>query len=72
LIDIRNMGRHSSSHKLKLKRGLWSPEEDEKLARYVTEHGHGCWSAVPKLAGMSSTAPPTGTSMLALASGFVL
>ncbi|KAG0558068.1 hypothetical protein KC19_10G002100 [Ceratodon purpureus] len=46
------MGRLSSSHKQKLKRGLWSPEEDEKLVRYVTEHGHGCWSAVPKLAGL--------------------
>jgi myb proto-oncogene protein len=45
------MGRHSCSHKQKLKKGLWSPEEDEKLVRYITKHGHGCWSAVPKEAG---------------------
>lgn len=45
------MGRHSCCHKQKLKKGLWSPEEDEKLVRYVTKHGHGCWSVVPKQAG---------------------
>jgi myb proto-oncogene protein len=45
------MGRHSCCHKQKLKKGLWSPEEDEKLVRYITKHGHGCWSAVPKQAG---------------------
>ncbi|KAG0565789.1 hypothetical protein KC19_7G015000 [Ceratodon purpureus] len=46
------MGRHSCCHKQKLKKGLWSPEEDEKLVRYITKHGHGCWSAVPKQAGL--------------------
>jgi hypothetical protein len=45
------MGRHSCCHKQKLKKGLWSPEEDEKLVRYITKCGHGCWSAVPKQAG---------------------
>ncbi|KAJ3670239.1 hypothetical protein LUZ60_010563 [Juncus effusus] len=45
------MGHHCCS-KQKVKRGLWSPEEDEKLAKYITIHGHGCWSAVPKLAGL--------------------
>ena len=49
--NIFIMGRHSCSHKQKLKKGLWSPEEDEKLVRYITKHGHGCWSAVPKEAG---------------------
>jgi myb proto-oncogene protein len=34
-----------------VKRGLWSPEEDEKLIKYITTYGHGCWSSVPKLAG---------------------
>jgi hypothetical protein len=34
-----------------LKKGLWSPEEDEKLVRYINKCGHGCWSAVPKQAG---------------------
>lgn len=46
------MGKHSCCYKQKLKRGLWSPEEDEKLFRYITEHGHGCWSSVPKQAGL--------------------
>ncbi|CAK9228557.1 unnamed protein product [Sphagnum troendelagicum] len=46
------MGRHSCCHKQKLKKGLWSPEEDEKLVRYITKCGHGCWSAVPKQAGL--------------------
>ncbi|KAJ4745583.1 Transcription factor MYB86 [Rhynchospora pubera] len=45
------MGHHCCS-KQKVKRGLWSPEEDDKLVKYITTHGHGCWSAVPKLAGL--------------------
>nr|GMD11722.1 myb-related protein 330-like [Ipomoea batatas] len=45
------MGHHCCS-KQKVKRGLWSPEEDEKLIQHITSHGHGCWSAVPKLAGL--------------------
>ncbi|CAJ1977899.1 unnamed protein product [Sphenostylis stenocarpa] len=46
------MGRHSCCYKQKLRKGLWSPEEDEKLQNYITKHGHGCWSSVPKLAGL--------------------
>nr|QCH41122.1 MYB transcription factor 10 [Dimocarpus longan] len=46
------MGRHSCCYKQKLRKGLWSPEEDEKLHNYITKHGHGCWSSVPKLAGL--------------------
>ncbi|MBA0774815.1 hypothetical protein Gotri_009996 [Gossypium trilobum] len=45
-------GHHSCCNKQKVKRGLWSPEEDEKLINYVTTYGHGCWSSVPKLAGL--------------------
>lgn len=45
------MGRHSCCYKQKLRKGLWSPEEDDKLLNYITKHGHGCWSSVPKLAG---------------------
>jgi len=45
------MGHHSCCNKQKVKRGLWSPEEDEKLINYITTYGHGCWSSVPKLAG---------------------
>ncbi|KAG6588574.1 Transcription factor MYB61, partial [Cucurbita argyrosperma subsp. argyrosperma] len=46
------MGRHSCCYKQKLRKGLWSPDEDEKLLNYITNHGHGCWSSVPKLAGL--------------------
>ncbi|CAN7089686.1 hypothetical protein BRARA_I00496 [Brassica rapa] len=46
------MGRHSCCYKQKLRKGLWSPEEDEKLLNYISRHGHGCWSSVPKLAGL--------------------
>ncbi|KAK4768393.1 hypothetical protein SAY87_003534 [Trapa incisa] len=46
------MGRHSCCHKQKLRKGLWSPEEDEKLFNHITKYGHGCWSSVPKLAGL--------------------
>ncbi|KAG6532715.1 myb-related protein Zm38-like [Zingiber officinale] len=45
------MGHHCCS-KQKIKRGLWSPEEDEKLFNYITTHGHACWSTVPKEAGL--------------------
>jgi hypothetical protein len=54
------MGHHCCS-KQKVKRGLWSPEEDEKLVKYITAHGHSCWSAVPKHAG---TARPSVCSSL--------
>lgn len=45
------MGHHSCCNQQKVKRGLWSPEEDEKLIRYITTHGYGCWSEVPEKAG---------------------
>ena len=37
--------------KPKHRKGLWSPEEDNKLRNYILKHGHGCWSAVPIKAG---------------------
>ncbi|XP_010546780.1 PREDICTED: transcription factor MYB86 [Tarenaya hassleriana] len=46
------MGRHSCCYEQKLRKGLWSPEEDEKLLNHITRYGHGCWSSVPKLAGL--------------------
>ncbi|KAJ6853772.1 transcription factor MYB86-like [Iris pallida] len=46
------MGRHSCCYKQKLRKGLWSPEEDEKLLNHITMYGHGCWSSVPKQAGL--------------------
>ncbi|KAA8542259.1 hypothetical protein F0562_023605 [Nyssa sinensis] len=46
------MGRPSCCVKQKFRKGLWSPEEDEKLFNYITRFGVGCWSSVPKLAGL--------------------
>ncbi|KAK9049674.1 hypothetical protein SSX86_031356 [Deinandra increscens subsp. villosa] len=34
------------------KKGLWSPDEDQKLRDYVMNYGHGYWSAVPAKAGL--------------------
>ncbi|KAL8097932.1 uncharacterized protein LOC141687282 [Apium graveolens] len=46
------MGRHSCCAKQKLRKGLWSPDEDEKLFNHIAHFGVGCWSSVPKLAGL--------------------
>lgn len=35
----------------KMKRGVWSPEEDAKLIQYIKEHGHGTWRHLSKQAG---------------------
>uniref|UniRef100_A0A7N0VBE8 Uncharacterized protein n=1 Tax=Kalanchoe fedtschenkoi TaxID=63787 RepID=A0A7N0VBE8_KALFE len=41
------------SEKPKHRRGLWSPEEDEKLRNYILRHGgHGSWSSVPVEIGL--------------------
>ncbi|XP_076952742.1 uncharacterized protein LOC143626574 [Bidens hawaiensis] len=37
---------------MKHTRGLWSPDEDQKLRDYVMNYGHSCWSAVPINAGL--------------------
>ncbi|KAL8148266.1 transcription factor LAF1-like [Apium graveolens] len=38
--------------KAKHNKGLWSPEEDEKLRNYIMNHGHGSWSSLPINAGL--------------------
>ncbi|XP_071721840.1 uncharacterized protein [Rutidosis leptorrhynchoides] len=43
---------HNCCSKQKVKRGLWSPEEDEKLIRHINTHGFGSWSSIPKQAGL--------------------
>ena len=40
--------------KMNYRKGLWSPEEDQRLRDYILKHGLGCWSAVPAKAGKSS------------------
>ncbi|XP_039037219.1 transcription factor MYB106-like [Hibiscus syriacus] len=35
-----------------LKRGPWTPEEDQKLMAFVHKHGHGSWRFLPEKAGL--------------------
>ncbi|KAI3720675.1 hypothetical protein L2E82_31666 [Cichorium intybus] len=42
----------SENTMVKHKKGLWSPDEDQKLRHYVMNHGHACWSSVPIYAGL--------------------
>ncbi|PIN09803.1 Transcription factor, Myb superfamily [Handroanthus impetiginosus] len=46
------MGRAPCCDKKGLKKGPWTPEEDEKLVEYINKHGHGSWRSLPKLAGL--------------------
>uniref|UniRef100_A0A0D6QR11 Uncharacterized protein n=1 Tax=Araucaria cunninghamii TaxID=56994 RepID=A0A0D6QR11_ARACU len=43
---------HNCCSKRPVKRGLWSPEEDWKLIRYIHSHGAGCWPSLPDRAGL--------------------
>ncbi|KAJ1419662.1 SANT/Myb domain [Sesbania bispinosa] len=46
------MGRSPCCDKVGLKKGPWTPEEDQKLLAYIEEHGHGSWRALPSKAGL--------------------
>ncbi|XP_075510824.1 transcription factor MYB17-like [Primulina tabacum] len=46
------MGRAPCCDKKGLKKGPWTPEEDDKLVEYIKKHGHGSWRSLPKLAGI--------------------
>ncbi|GJV80312.1 transcription factor MYB39 [Tanacetum coccineum] len=46
------MGRSPCYDENNLKKGPWTPEEDQKLTDYINKHGHGSWRALPKLAGL--------------------
>ncbi|KAI3953848.1 hypothetical protein MKW98_017672 [Papaver atlanticum] len=46
------MGRSPCCEKLGLKKGPWTPEEDQKLLAYIEEYGHGSWRALPPKAGL--------------------
>ncbi|KAL9273124.1 Transcription factor MYB102-like protein, partial [Drosera capensis] len=46
------MGRAPCCDKTGLKRGPWTPEEDQKLVGYIQKHGHGNWRTLPKNAGL--------------------
>ncbi|XP_022769643.1 transcription factor MYB83-like [Durio zibethinus] len=48
-----NMGKvRVNNNKIKLRKGLWSPEEDEKLMKYMLTSGQGCWSNIARNAGL--------------------
>ncbi|KAE8660063.1 Myb-related protein Myb4 [Hibiscus syriacus] len=38
--------------KMGLKKGPWTPEEDQILISYIQKHGHDNWRALPKQAGL--------------------
>ncbi|KAK6125775.1 hypothetical protein DH2020_040482 [Rehmannia glutinosa] len=44
------MGRSPCCDESGLKKGPWTPEEDDKLIKFINKHGHGSWRALPKLA----------------------
>lgn len=47
-----DMGRAPCCEKQGLKKGPWTPDEDEKLVSYIQQHGHGSWRSLPKHAGL--------------------
>jgi hypothetical protein len=46
------MGRAPRCDEMGLKKGPWTPEEDQILISYINKHGHGNWRALPKQAGL--------------------
>jgi hypothetical protein len=46
------MGRAPCCERLGLKKGPWTPDEDQKLVSYIRQHGHGSWRALPEKVGM--------------------
>ncbi|OIT39565.1 PREDICTED: transcription factor MYB39-like [Nicotiana attenuata] len=46
------MGRTPCCDKNGLKKGPWTPEEDQKLIQYIQLHGPGNWRNLPKNAGL--------------------
>jgi len=48
---LATMGRAPCCDKIGLKKGPWTPDEDQKLVDYIASYGHGSWRALPKEAG---------------------
>ncbi|EEF37822.1 Transcription repressor MYB4, putative [Ricinus communis] len=46
------MVRAPCCEKMGLKKGPWTPEEDQILVNYIQQYGHGNWRALPKQAGL--------------------
>ncbi|PIN00860.1 Transcription factor, Myb superfamily [Handroanthus impetiginosus] len=43
---------NTTASPIKLRKGLWSPDEDDKLMNYMMTNGQGCWSDVARNAGL--------------------
>lgn len=71
------MGRSPCGDKAGLKKGPWTPEEDQKLLAYIEEHGHGSWRSLPEKAGnrtfssSSSSSLSSSISLFKLSSNFL-
>ncbi|KAI4390044.1 hypothetical protein MLD38_002199 [Melastoma candidum] len=46
------MGRIPCCEKDNVKKGQWTPEEDNKLSSYIAQHGTRNWRLIPKKAGL--------------------
>ncbi|KAJ1376528.1 SANT/Myb domain [Sesbania bispinosa] len=46
------MGKAPCCDKHGVRKGAWTPEEDEALVEYIKKHGHGSWRSLPKHAGL--------------------
>ncbi|BAS89638.1 Os04g0470600 [Oryza sativa Japonica Group] len=58
------MGRVPCCEKDNVKRGQWTPEEDNKLLSYITQYGTRNWRLIPKNAGTLARAPPPANAWL--------
>ncbi|KAL5990589.1 hypothetical protein ACLOJK_011491 [Asimina triloba] len=54
------MVRAPCCEKMGLKKGPWTPEEDQILVAYIQKHGHGNWRALPKQADAGRVAGSDG------------
>ncbi|CAL1391147.1 unnamed protein product [Linum trigynum] len=48
----KNTNTSNNNNNNKMRKGLWSPEEDDKLMNYMMNNGQGCWSDVARNAGL--------------------
>ncbi|XP_062084062.1 transcription factor MYB46 [Humulus lupulus] len=50
--NVNSSSSSNNNNNNKLRKGLWSPEEDDKLMNYMLNNGQGCWSDVARNAGL--------------------
>ncbi|RWR84078.1 protein ODORANT1 [Cinnamomum micranthum f. kanehirae] len=53
------MGRYPPCERNGLKKGPWTPEEDEKLVQHLQKQDHGSWKQISKLAGRETKLSPS-------------